>query len=122
MSPRTRVFYVRDPSMRVFRSPQSLQRGYGIGGLFRGLIRAATPMVKKSLFKVGQKALNMGADALSDVQQNNVSIKDAVLNQIMGSKSINTRTAKRKKVGSKKVSKRKVGKKQKLATVEIPGL
>lgn len=119
MSPRTRVFYVRQPRMRVFRSPQSLQRGYGIGGLFRGLIRAAAPIVKKTLFKAGRKALSMGADALSDVQQNNVSIKDAVLNQITGPKPINRRTAKRKINSSKK---KRVSKKQKLTSVEIPGL
>ena len=105
--------------MRVFRSPQSLQRGYGIGGLFRGLIRAAAPIMKKTLLHAGKKALNMGADALDDMQQNKVSLKDAVLNQLSLPKLINRSTRKRKVVTQKKAPKRKV---QKLETVTIPNI
>lgn len=117
MSPRTKVFHL--PNMRTFRSTKSLQRGYGIGGLFRGLIRAATPIVKKTLLSAGQKALHVGANVLKDVQENNVSAKDALLNQLMSSKTIN-RGVKRKSNSSRKSSKSKV--RRKLETVTIPNL
>lgn len=106
---RTKVFYVRK-NMKVFRSQQSMQRGYGIGGLFRSLIRTATPMLKKGLISVGQKALSAGADALSDIQENNVSINKALKKQFQAaiSKPINRRARKRKSTTSVKPAKRKV--------------
>ena len=118
MPSRVKVYYVRQPNMRVFRSVRSLQRGHGIGGLFRGLMRAATPIVKSSLLKAGQKALNMGVDVLKDIQQNDASVKEVVLKKVLGSKPINRRGKKRKAISSKKSTKRKVV----LEKVTIPKL
>ena len=65
--------------MRVFRG-QALQRGHGIGGLFKGLMRVAMPLMKKGLLHVGKRALNAGAKVLEDVSQNK-SLKESVKNR-----------------------------------------
>ena len=122
---RTKVFYVRNPSMRVFRSQQSMQRGYGIGGLFRGLIRTVKPLMKKGLLSAGRKALNVGANALSDMQDNNVTLKKALQKQIRSTfvptkKTINRRDPKRKSSSSHTSQKRKVA--NKLEQITVPNL
>ena len=107
--------------MYVFKTRNSLQRGYGIGGLFRGLIRSATPMLKKGLLKAGKKALEIGANTLNDVQENDESFKNALSKQVrtaLGvSKPINRPGVKRKATSSKKRSKKKVAR---IEQVSIP--
>lgn len=44
----------------------TVQRGYGLGGVFRGLARSFTPVIKRGLIEVGKRALNTGVDILSD--------------------------------------------------------
>jgi hypothetical protein len=85
--------------IKMFRAPP-LQRGYGIGGIFKGLFRTVSPFIKKGLLKVGKRALTMGANALDDVSKNNTSFKGAMKNQIMSSlpKGINRGGARNKKV------------------------
>ena len=120
MSLRTKVFYIQ-PKMRVFRSSHSIQRGHGIGGLFRGLLRVAKPFVKKTLLNAGENALKIGAQTLNDMRENNRTPVDAIKNQLNRSqKTINRRAVKRKPVSSIKASKRKVA--RKLETVDIPDL
>ena len=58
------------------------QRGHGIGGLFRGLFRTVAPMLKKGLTHVGKRALTAGANALSDISENNTPIKEALKKQV----------------------------------------
>ena len=98
--------------MYVFKTRNSLQRGYGIGGLFRGLLRSATPLLKKGLLKAGKKALEIGANTLNDVQENDTSFKNAFSKQartaLGTSKPINRPGSKRKASSSKKRSKKKV--------------
>ena len=43
------------------------QAGYGLGGLFRSLARAAMPMVKSGAKALGKIALNRGRDLVTDV-------------------------------------------------------
>ena len=119
---RTKVFYIKKPAMRVFRSSQSIQRGHGIGGLFRGLLRVAKPFMKKTLLSAGEKALNMGANALHDIRENNSTAKQAMLNQLCAQKPINRRANKRKASSVNKKLKRKVAKKVNLEAVTIPTL
>ena len=57
------------------------QRGAGIGGLFRGLMKSVTPLLKRGLAHAGKRALTVGADVLRDVVENNTSVKDAVSNR-----------------------------------------
>ena len=63
--------------MRVFRG-QALQRGYGIGGLFKGLMRVVMSLMKKGL--LGKRAVNAGAKVLEDVSQNK-NLKESVKNR-----------------------------------------
>ena len=106
--------------MRVFKSRSSLQRGYGIGGLFRGLIRSATPLLKKGLLAAGKKALTAGANALTDVQQNNETFRNAIVKEVRATlqNSINTSAPKRKNTSSKGHPRRKVAKFEKLDFTE----
>ena len=61
----------------IFRA-EPLQRGYGLGGLFRGLYRSVKPTLKKGLATIGKRALKAGADILEDVVVNKTPIKQAV--------------------------------------------
>ena len=124
--------------MKVFRSTQPIQRGYGIGGLFRGLLRAAAPMLKR----VGKRALQVGVNTLGDMATNNKTFSSALGTQMKKEalktlnnrrdlgKSINTPgiadvgplpASSRKRKGTRKVARKKRIKKN-LQTVDIPGL
>ena len=46
-----------------------LQRGYGLGGLLRGLFRAAVPLFKQGAKAVGHAALKTGSQVASDILQ-----------------------------------------------------
>lgn len=61
---------------------QPLQHGYGLGGVFRGLLSKAVPFLKKSLTQVGKRALTAGARALDDVGKNDTHMKTAIKRQI----------------------------------------
>ena len=47
----------------------AMQRGYGLGGLFKGLMRVVTPHIKQGLKKVGKRALKTGLEVIGDVAQ-----------------------------------------------------
>ena len=61
---------------------QPMQRGYGLGGMFRSLFRTVTPHLKKCLAHVGRRALTAGANALADISANNTPIKEAFKKQV----------------------------------------
>ena len=42
----------------------TLQRGHGIGGIFKGLARSFAPVLKRGITAVGKRALKTGMDAL----------------------------------------------------------
>ncbi|MED5363038.1 MAG: hypothetical protein VX790_02535, partial [Bacteroidota bacterium] len=46
-----------------------VQRGYGLGGLLKGLFRAAVPLFKQGAKTVGRTALKTGAKVAKDVLQ-----------------------------------------------------
>ena len=82
------------------------QRGAGLGGMFRSLFRTVTPHLKKGLAHLGRRALTAGANALADMSDNNVSLKDALKkqakNEFMALNPINMITASKKAVSSSK--------------------
>ena len=71
--------------MAIYRG-RELQRGHGLGGLFKGLFRLAAPIIKRSkvrigkraLKAVGKKVLRAGASAVQDIVENKVSVKDGL--------------------------------------------
>ena len=70
-----RFRYVNIP---VFRGSYH-QKGYGLGStIFKNVL----PFLKRGLASVGKKALNVGVNALSDIAENNTSVKDAFKNQL----------------------------------------
>ena len=103
-----RYQYGRGP-FRVFVG-EPLQRGYGLGGIFRGLMKRALPI----LTSVGARALNVGARALTDVGNNNISVKNAVKRQLKNElndlKGINRVTASRKPITPPRARKRATSK------------
>ena len=109
------TMYYRRSNIPVYRF-QPLQRGSGFGGLFKGLLKAAMPMVKKGLLHVGKRVLNAGSNALQDVSENKASLKDALKNraleQLPGFNSINSGARKRKSTTPNKPSRRRVKKTQ----------
>ena len=95
---------------------EPLQHGYGLGGVFRGLMRRALPILKRGLTRVGARALNVGARALTDVGDNNTSLKNAMKQQIKNElnalKGINRVTASRKPISPPRARKRATSKRK----------
>ncbi|KAI8511959.1 hypothetical protein Bbelb_110590 [Branchiostoma belcheri] len=56
----------RGGQLSVYRG-RSMQRGYGLGGIFRGLLRSAVPLLKRGAKSVGRHALRSGIDFAQDV-------------------------------------------------------
>ena len=77
-----------------------MQRGYGLGGLFRGLVRAVAPSIKQGLKNVGKRALKTGLEVLTDVSQGN-NIKSSLNKRsIQNLNELFTPKAKRQKTSS----------------------
>ena len=101
--------------LQLFKA-QPLQRGYGFGGLFRGLLKSIAPMAKRGLLSAGKAALNAGARALEDIRDNNTSVKQALKRQAIETfkptttttKPINRGVRKRKASTQPRQTKRKV--------------
>ena len=98
-------------TMPIFKT-QPLQRGYGFGGLFRGLLKSIAPIAKRGLLSVGKAALNAGARALEDVRDNNTTVKQALRKQAVDTfhpVNVINRTVQKRKASSQVTSaKRKV--------------
>lgn len=47
-------------------SGTSMQRGHGLGNVFRGLARTAIPLMKRGMAQIGKKALSTGAAVAKD--------------------------------------------------------
>lgn len=60
----------------AFRGPP-MQKGYGLGGLFKSLARTFAPTLKQGLIKAGKKALKTGAEVIGDVAEGK-NFKDAM--------------------------------------------
>ena len=59
-------FYQHGNGLPAFRGGV-MQKGYGLGGLFKGFMRAVAPKLKQGLVHVGKKALKTGLETLGDV-------------------------------------------------------
>ena len=44
-----------------------MQKGYGLGGIFKGIMRNVAPKLKQGLAYVGNRALKTGLESLGDV-------------------------------------------------------
>ena len=75
------------PSPRRYSHPINIpvfrgsfhQKGYGLGST---ILKNVLTFPKKCLATVGKRALNVGVNALSDMAENNTSVKDAFKNQL----------------------------------------
>ena len=123
-----RRYYSHHPSIAP------LQRGHGLGNVFRGLFRTAMPMVKKGLLHLGKSALVAGANALHDVSENKSNLRDAVKRRAVEAlhpknlinragvkrKAVNLTKRATRKVGATRRSGQKKGKRSKLS--DVPSL
>ena len=64
---------------KVFRGPV-MQRGYGLGGFFKGLARSFAPVLKKGLMKVGKRVIQTGIQTMQDVAEGK-SFKTALIDR-----------------------------------------
>ena len=46
-----------------------MQKGYGLGGFFKGLARSFAPVLKKGLMKAGKRAIKTGIQTIQDVAE-----------------------------------------------------
>ena len=104
----------------IYRGPV-LQRGYGIGNMFKSLSRAVMPALKEGLKTVGKTALQTGLDVMQDVsrgenfktaaknrlKENSLGLLDDTLSGMTSKKPINKKQSQRKSNSSKKGRKRK---------------
>ena len=44
-----------------------MQKGYGLGGIFKGIMGSIDPKLKQGLAYVGKRALKIGLESLGDV-------------------------------------------------------
>ena len=44
-----------------------MQKGYGLGGIFKGFMKSVAPKLKQDLAYVGKRALKTGLESLGDV-------------------------------------------------------
>ena len=115
----------RGYGMAIYRG-RALQRGHGLGGLFKGLFRIAAPIIKRTLVPigkrtlkaVGKKALKAGARAVKDIVEDKVSVKDALKNRAAEvvdprNYTINTGTRKRTTNRSNATSQKKAKRRSK---------
>ena len=94
--------------MRIIQLPshRRYMRGAGIGSLFSKLttlvkpllktaIRTAKPIAKRTLKKLGKEGLNVAASTMSDVLENNMSLKDAAQKNVKRGMTRAKKSAKR---------------------------
>ena len=85
-----------------------VQRGHGLGGILRGLVKVAMPVLKQGAKKLGKSALKTGIDVAAEVARGKT-VKEAVKEKIGGQRGRPRKTAKPAKRGRpKKVQKKGV--------------
>ena len=97
----TRTYYQFGGNLSAFRGP-ALQKGYGLGGLFKGLARTLAPALKRGLISVGKRALQTGTEVLNDYVQGGdlkTSLKrrakqnvNEMIRSAISNKSVNTKS------------------------------
>lgn len=98
--------------MNAFRGPV-MQKGYGLGGFFKGMARTFAPVLKKGLLTVGRKALETGVQVMNDVadgrnfknsvkQRSKEGLKNVFINKPSTRKPVS-----RKRIAKKSTSKAK---------------
>ena len=109
--------------MAIYRG-NALQRGHGLGGLFKSLFKLAAPIVrrtavragKKALKTVGRRALKAGANVLTDIADKKATPKEALIRRakqvVLPPKSINTSKRKTKSSTLEKTTKSEVQKRK----------
>ena len=111
--------FTRVPLYRVYHR----QRGRGFGAFLGNAARWIAPIAKKGLLSLGKAALNAGARALEDINDNNTTVKDAFKKQAVETfhpvKAINRAMKRKNAITSPATSKIKVQRKKQGKTSRI---
>ena len=89
-----------------------MQKGYGLRGVFKGIMRSAAPKLKQSLAYVGKRALKTGLERLEDVAAGGnlkSSLKKRARQTLM---RFNTKVPRKRRVTEKKISIKRTAKKK----------
>ena len=96
-----------------------MQKGYGLGGVFKGIMRSVAPKLKQGLAYVGKRALKTGLESLGDVAAGG-NLKSSLkrkalhnLDEIFNKKVLIKRKVTEKKISMKRIAKEK-GRRDKL--------
>jgi hypothetical protein len=89
-----------------FQYGGQMQRGRGLGGMFRGLLRTVAPHLKRGLAHVGKRAVAAGLNAVNDMVENKTSMREAfkkqAKNELLALNPINMLKARNKGVSSRR--------------------
>ena len=119
--------------MSVYRG-RAIQRGHGLGGLFKGIFRVAVPILrktvlkagKKALKKMGKRALKAGYGAIKDVTEDRENLRDALQKralEIVNPPPQQTKTINRAPKRKKSIKRgRPLSSKVKAAKIDAPSL
>ena len=105
-------YYQSGSGLPAFRGGV-MQKGYGLGGIFKGIMRSVAPQLKQGLAVVGKRALKTGLETLGDVAAGNnlkTSLKRRAqqnLHDIVNKQVPIKRKTKPKKISTRKVAKKK---------------
>ena len=123
----------RGYGMSVYRG-RPIQRGHGLGGLFKGIFRVAVPILrktvlkagKKALKKMGKRALKAGYGAIKDVTEDRENLRDALQKralEIVNPPPQQTKTINRAPKRNKSIKRRRpLSSKVKTAKIDAPSL
>ena len=89
-----------------------MQRGHGLGSIFSGLFKAATPLLKRGAKALGKQALSTGMELASDLIEGK-NFKTAAKSRLKkaGSNLISEASTSIRRPPGKRVKKRKIKKK-----------
>ena len=97
-----------------------MQKGYVLGGIFKGIMRSVAPKLKQSLAYVGKRALKIGLKCLEDVatgEDLKSLLKRPIKGKVTEKKISIKRTAKKKRCHDKLIHQRDMFLKKVMTTV-----
>ena len=105
-------YYQIGSGLPAFRG-SVMQKGYGLGGIFKGIMRIVAPKLKHGLAYVGKRALKTGLESLGDVAAGG-NLKPSLKRRAQQNldEIFNTKVPIKSQVTEKKISIRRTAKKK----------
>ena len=105
-------YYQTGSGLPAFRGGV-IQKGYGLRGIFKGIMRSVAPKLKQGLAYVGKRALKTGLESLGDVAAGG-NLKSSLKRRARQNldEIFNTKAPVKRKVTEKKISIKQTAKKK----------